>query len=326
MTTIKFSAFDSEENDLHETPFEPIDHENKLLFGKPTEIDFILVRAPQSCIGIRIQGKSLKTSKVDFISVRGTLALIMCTPYIDNFYHNSWEICASKYNGVIYLSAIDSDEDIISNKNTPLIQLKRQSWGFKFEQYITTDTVDGVPDISSKTHQLEEYCVVLKSILNSHTLLYKAEIDAVIPHRDLSPEISTTSSYVEIKTIRSLKTENEKYYFYRYKMAYWWAQSYLAGISEIICGNRTDAGIINSIDVLRVSNFPKEAHGMWSPDVCLNFCDKFLNFLKRVMIEDDPNVVYKFSYKGKDKIYCTKLVNPENRYRVIPKWYTVAFD
>ncbi|GIY09904.1 decapping and exoribonuclease protein [Caerostris darwini] len=254
-------------------------------------------------LGSEFRGKSLKTSKVDFISVRGTLALIMCTPYIDNFYRNSWEICASKYSG-----------------------LKRQSWGFKFEQYITTDTVDGVPDISSKTHQLEEYCVVLKSILNSHTLLYKAEIDAVIPHRDLSPEISTTSSYIEIKTARSLKTETEKYYFYRYKMAYWWAQSYLAGISEIICGNRTDAGIINSIDVLRVSNFPKEAHGMWSPDVCLNFCDKFLNFLKRVMIEDDPNVVYKFSYKGKDKIYCTKLVNPENRYRVIPKWYTMAFD
>ncbi|GFU05784.1 decapping and exoribonuclease protein [Nephila pilipes] len=275
----------------------------------------------QQILKTNLPKTSTKKSNIDFISVRGALALIMCTPYLSSSLHNQWEICATKFNGIIYFTAIDTDVDIAENKNASIRQMKYQSWGYKFEQYLTTDSIEGSPDLSSKTHQLEEFCVILKNVLNDHTLLYKAEIDAVIPHRQPTPGFGDTSCYTELKTSKNINTIIDEYNFNRYKALHWWAQSCLAGNLEIICGKRTNDGIVRSIDIYRVNNLPQHAQGMWSADVCLNFCNKFLNFLKRVVIEDDYNVVYKFSYKSGDMIYCTKLINPELRYRVIPQWY-----
>lgn len=72
------------------------------------------------------------------MSVRGTLQRIMCSPYISGFYRNQWEICASKFNSVIYFSAIDSDEDVKEEKTASYRKLQFQAWGYKFEQYMTT--------------------------------------------------------------------------------------------------------------------------------------------------------------------------------------------
>ncbi|KAF8795961.1 decapping and exoribonuclease protein-like [Argiope bruennichi] len=272
----------------------------------------------------RLTETSMNASNIDFVTGRGTLALISCTPYIKECFRNQWEVCASKYNGIIYFALIDSDTDIAENENASEQQQRFQSWGYKFEQYITTDHIDGDPDLSSTTHQLEEYCVILKSVLNKHNLLYKAEMDAVIPYRKIIDGNGDTSCYTEIKTSRIRTTAVGEYHFHKYKTILWWAQSFFAGISEVVCGNRTNHGIVKSIDVYRVSSFPEEAGGLWSPDVCLNFCDKFLTYLKRIVIEDDYNVVYKLSYKSGDIIYCSKLVNPENRYKIIPDWYVKA--
>ncbi|KFM59958.1 Protein Dom3Z, partial [Stegodyphus mimosarum] len=197
-------------------------------------------------------------SPVDFITVRGTLVLVMCTPYAKGSYHSQWEICATKFNGTIYFSAIDTDIDKAEQTNASLKYLLCQSWGYKFEQYMTTDTIDGNPDIWSTTHQLEEYCVMLENILNSHSLLYKAEIDAVVPHRFPRPGSGDTTCYTELKTSRSLTTIAQDYNFRRYKLVAWWAQSLLAGIPEIICGMRNDNGIVHSLKIFRVNSIPNE--------------------------------------------------------------------
>ncbi|KAG8194578.1 hypothetical protein JTE90_013316 [Oedothorax gibbosus] len=265
-----------------------------------------------------------KTSKVDFITVRGTLQRIMCTPFVAGFYRNQWEVCATKFNGVIYFTAIDSDLDLLENETMTERHQQYQAWGYKFEQYMTTDKVDGKPDLTSKNHQLEEFCVVLKNAINEYTLLYKAEIDAVIPGRHPGPGSGDTSCYIELKTSRIIYSLDQQLKFIKHKMVTWWAQSYIAGIPEIVCGRRTANGIVTSLQILSVNCLPEQSKDMWSEEDCLNFCDKFLNFLKKTVIEDNYNVVYKFSYKSKDKIYYTKLVNPELRYRVIPEWYKKA--
>ncbi|CAL1270313.1 unnamed protein product [Larinioides sclopetarius] len=151
-------------------------------------------------------------------------------------------------------------------------------------------------------------------------------MDAVIPHRGFTDGSGDTSCYTEIKTSRIKTSSVDQYKFHKYKAIMWWTQSYFAGISEIICGNRTIQGIVKSIDIHRVSALPEEARGLWSPDVCLNFCDKFLTYLKRVVTEDDYNVVYKFNYRSGDIVYSSKLINPENRYRIIPEWYKRAME
>lgn len=75
---------------------------------------------------------------MDFVTVRGTLKLISCTPYLKGSYRSQWEICATKFNGTIYFSAIDSDADIQDNQNLTKKQALLRAWGFKFEQYITS--------------------------------------------------------------------------------------------------------------------------------------------------------------------------------------------
>ncbi|XP_054713116.1 decapping and exoribonuclease protein-like isoform X2 [Uloborus diversus] len=238
--------------------------------------------------------KKLQTlsKKTDFVTVRGALVKIMCTPYLKGCIRPQWEICATRYEGVIYFCAIDSDEDIEENKNATPKQLMFQSWGYKFEQYMTTSEIGSKPDVSSTTHQLEEFCIMLENIFNEHTLIYKAEVDAVIPYRYPGPGSGDTSCYTELKTSRTRTRISAEMYFYRNKLLNWWTQSYLAGIPEVICGMRDDLGIVNSLEVIRISNMPNLAQGFWSPDVCLHFCDYFLNYLKKTVIEDDPNLSF----------------------------------
>ncbi|XP_054713465.1 uncharacterized protein LOC129222930 [Uloborus diversus] len=152
------------------------------------------------------------------------------------------------------------------------------------------------PDVSSTTHQLEEFCIMLENIFNEHTLIYKAEVDAVIPYRYPGPGSGDTSCYTELKTSRTRTRISAEMYFYRNKLLNWWTQSYLAGIPEVICGMRDDLGIVNSLEVIRISNMPNLAQGFWSPDVCLHFCDYFLNYLKKTVIEDDPKYIYYFHF------------------------------
>lgn len=260
-------------------------------------------------------------TNVDFITVRGTLKLLSCTSYLKGSYHSEWEICASKFEGVIYFSAIDSDADIEENKNITKRQALLRAWGFKFEQYITADTIDGKCNIESKTSQLKEYIIVLKNVIENYGLLYTAEIDAAIAHKYPGPGSGNTACYTELKTSRLITNETQKYYFHRYKSVTWWAQSFFTGIPEIVCGLRDDDGIVKKLEFMSVCKLPEKSWGMWSPEACLNFCVKFLNFLKKTVMEDDPNVVYKFSYKGEETIYCSKMVNPDPRYRVIPEWF-----
>lgn len=80
------------------------------------------------------------------------------------------------------------------------------------------ETIDGECDLNSKTFCLEEYCIVLKNVLNEHNLLYKAEIDAVIPHRYPGPGSGNTSCYTELKTSKQIVAEIQNYKFHRYQI------------------------------------------------------------------------------------------------------------
>lgn len=265
---------------------------------------------------------SMNRLNMDFVTVRGTLKKIMCTPYAEAGRSDEWEICASKFNGSIYFNAIDTDADIAKERFKSDIQAMNQAWGYKFEQYMTTDTIGSKPDVMNAMHQMEEFCIVVKNVLNNNSLLYKAEVDATVPSQLSSCGSGETSCYTELKTAKIRTSSNHIAYFYRHAMLSWWAQSYLIGIPEVICGNKDDQGFIRSLDIFKVSEMPHLALGFWSPNVCLDFCNMFLNFLKKTVVEDDPSIVYKFQFNCCEKrVLCKKLRNPESRYRVIPQWF-----
>jgi len=61
----------------------------------------------------------------------------------------------------------------------------------------------------------------------------------------------------------------------RFKLLKWWAQSFLIGITKIVCGFRDDAGIVRQIQEFHTMELPKQCR------VCIaffvdRFCDKNL--------------------------------------------------
>ena len=47
------------------------------------------------------------------------------------------------------------------------------------------------------------------------------------------------------------------FFLSRFKMLKWWAQSFLIGIPKIVCGFRTDEGIVERLQVYETQELPK---------------------------------------------------------------------
>lgn len=112
----------------------------------------------------------------DFITFRGILRLIMCAPYER---YKDFKLMATRLNGNIYIAKVETEADRIDREQMTQRQLDMCSWGFKFEQYCTTD----VPNISPKTNvpvnEVKEFACVYRCKLNGLNLLYGAEMDAI---------------------------------------------------------------------------------------------------------------------------------------------------
>ncbi|XP_035227732.1 decapping and exoribonuclease protein-like [Stegodyphus dumicola] len=254
---------------------------------------------------------------VDFITLRGTLTHILCTPYMG--INGDWSICATKFKGIIYFREVDTESKIIRDLYLTEREKQMSAWGYKFEQYMVSAIPNGVPNVSSTTHQVEEFSVVVNNRIGRHSLLFTAEIDCV--DSNFSTYGDTTKKYIELKTSKIMTLPYHYTTFQRFKSLQWWAQSHVAGVEKIVCGMRDDNGIVHSIAEYETSKLPLIGQGFWDPNVCHNFCNDFLEFLKETVTEDNPRVVYKLDYRGGDFVTCAKLMNPELRFRIIPEWF-----
>lgn len=67
--------------------------------------------------------------------LRGLLTKIMTTPYEQN---QGWEILVSKFRGVLFLCAHETQEQRRERMSRDDAQKRFCHWGFKFEQYMST--------------------------------------------------------------------------------------------------------------------------------------------------------------------------------------------
>uniref|UniRef100_A0A3Q2YND5 Decapping nuclease n=1 Tax=Hippocampus comes TaxID=109280 RepID=A0A3Q2YND5_HIPCM len=105
-----------------------------------------------------------------------------------------------------------------------------------------------------------------------------------------------------------------------FKLLKWWAQSFLLGVPRIVAGFKNDDGLVVSVRTYRTAEIPQLVQYLgWKPEVCMNFCSDFLSFVKRVVIEDDPHVVYLFSRKALSDVTFT--VHRNSSYSFLPDWY-----
>ncbi|KAH7937423.1 hypothetical protein HPB49_011997 [Dermacentor silvarum] len=160
----------------------------------------------------------------DFVCYRGLLTRLACTAYEAR---EDWLLAACRFRGSIYLCAFETESERkrrLEDAADP--RRDRMSfWGYKFEQYMVSAEPEGVPDVDAVVNECEEYCIVVRSRLESHSLVFGAEVDGVDPrvHRHgRQSQPGSTGSYVELKTSRDCLSEQQYRNFCRFKLLKWW--------------------------------------------------------------------------------------------------------
>lgn len=259
--------------------------------------------------------ESSSVLNTDFLTYRGIITKIMSSPYEKR---EGWCIVATKYKGTIYLFEYMTEKKRQEELNRDEKSNMFSFGGFRFEYYITVPADPEANDDDLDFQHHNEYCCIARTRLGNHSLAYGAEMDCVENQKQAAdPELS---DFVEIKTTRVVDNKRQWDNLVRFKMFKWWAQCYLIGIPTLVCGYRDDNMVVREIEILKVSDMPKMAKAFWSPDVCLRFLNRFLDFVKLNVTEDDPNVMYEFDWEPHKDITVRKTATSPDRF-VIPKWF-----
>ena len=112
----------------------------------------------------------------------------------------------------------------------------------------------------------------------------------------------------------------------------WWAQSFLIGIPKIVCGFRDNEGIVQHLQTFKTVDIPRESQvtfteratfcfvylhlsscvklmqsssfplqsdlSLWQGNVCLNFLDELLKWMKETIVKDSPQYVTGLQYNN----------------------------
>ncbi|XP_056396923.1 decapping and exoribonuclease protein-like isoform X1 [Hyla sarda] len=267
-----------------------------------------------------VQGNERSGSKRpvdrDFVTWRGHLTKILCAPYETQ---EGWILAVTLFKGSLYISERETATAYKRRKERTLDQEKLMYSGYRFESYMCADSPDGTPCPSEVVNTNEGYCSVMLGRLASHSFLVSGEVDCKDQN---SANPSPPSCYVELKTSAQIRSQHQERSFHRYKLLKWWCQSFLLGIPLIVAGFRNQQGRIVSLEKFKTSEIPhlvRSDKQSWDPATCMNFCNAFLSYMKKVVTTDDPRVVYVFSWEPGQDVTYTVETNSDDP--VVPDWY-----
>ncbi|XP_069762085.1 decapping and exoribonuclease protein [Narcine bancroftii] len=176
-----------------------------------------------------------------FITWRGHLTKILTTPYENR---DGWMMAVTLFNGTYYMSEVETEKARCQREQRTEQQEELMYGGYKFEQYLCADKPDGSPDPAGVVNTNEAFCCVVRTQLNTHSLVFSGEVDC----KDSSdPKLKAPQCYLELKTSREIYSPNQQRNFLRFKLVKWWAQSFLPGVPRIIAGFRNDNGRVVSL-------------------------------------------------------------------------------
>ncbi|XP_076246172.1 decapping and exoribonuclease protein-like isoform X2 [Calliopsis andreniformis] len=236
----------------------------------------------------------------EFICNRGSLTNLFITPYNCE---DGWMICASKFKGTIYLCSFDTDEKKREKLKRTEYHKRCIAWGYKFEQYMLSDTPSTNPDLTTPLNQNEEFCCVFKSNL-----------------------VNKDVELIELKTIPERSINYQGHINHRRPLTTlkWWCQSYLVGIKRIICGcKKGNSGIVFKIKEFLCSELVNSSKNLWRPEICTSFCNEFLERMKLIVQKDYNKCIYQFEYKPNTRYVEVNEIEPSfgSEYTFLPMWY-----
>lgn len=115
--------------------------------------------------------------ETDFIAFRGVLRQIMCLQYERR---QDLRIRATRMNGTIYVNKEDTEEQLAQEAAMTTRHLAMCSWGFKFEQYLTSGQPCADPVTNVPVNEGVELGALFRSNINGIRLLYGAEMDCIV--------------------------------------------------------------------------------------------------------------------------------------------------
>lgn len=286
--------------------------------GVKERLDHILRWIVANRANLRATPTSLSSGQlgVDFVTWRGHLTKVLTTPYETQ---EGWLLAVSKFRGTLYMSEVETEAARVNRENRTEKHEEMMYWGYKFEQYICADDANGVPDRGGVVNTNEAFCTVVQTRLADHKLLFSGEVDC----RDKDPRAAPAPAcYIELKTSAEICTPKQRSNFHRFKLLKWWAQSFLPGVPRVVAGFRDHDGVVVSVETIHISKISqliKNEHNCWKPTVCMNFCGDFLSFVKSVVKEDNPRLVYVFAWEPHRDV--TYTVHRDSQYTFLPDWY-----
>ncbi|XP_035511204.1 decapping and exoribonuclease protein [Morone saxatilis] len=282
------------------------------------KLDHILrwILANRSKLSSRETTASSCALDVDFVTWRGHLTKLLTTPYEAR---EGWLLAVTKFKGTLYISEVETEAARREQENRAARHEEMMYWGYKFEQYTCADNVHSLPDPGGVVNTNEAFCTVVQTRLADHRLLFSGEVDC----RDKDPKApAPPACYVELKTSAEICTPKQRSNFHRFKLLKWWAQSFLPGVPRVVAGFRDHDGVVVGVEtfpISKISHLIKNEQNCWKPTVCMNFCCDFLSFVKRIATEDNPDLVYLFSYEPHRDV--TYSIHTDFKYTFLPPWY-----
>uniref|UniRef100_A0A0N7ZC26 Decapping nuclease n=1 Tax=Scylla olivacea TaxID=85551 RepID=A0A0N7ZC26_SCYOL len=257
---------------------------------------------------LKAEGSSDKLV-ADFVCSRGILKNIMQAPYA-RFERMNMTVLAQYFKGSVYVAyQYEVEEEEKDKEKCSLIEI----YGHKFEQYMTGGDPDQVMECNC------QFRCVVKQHLNEITLMYSANTHAIDQscHQE---NFTDMSSFVSLRALKEFTEPFKQRNYRKYTLCSWWCEGQLSGIPRVLKGTRTNDGIVHTLEMLQTADLPDLAKGAWEPSVCINFLNKFLNFVKEKVLSEP------------DRVHCFERSTSAGHYffhyhdtsgtTILPKWYT----
>ncbi|KZT23079.1 RAI1-domain-containing protein [Neolentinus lepideus HHB14362 ss-1] len=227
---------------------------------------------------------------IGVVSWRGVITKILTAPYQER---DGWDLNVMYLNGTLYFEEHASEEQIKENENMNPRQRTQTYYGYAFESWCTSSKPDRPESLPNRpfgwggdVDTNVQWCNVVKTKLGDFRMVIGGEVDC-IRERIVGEK---KDAFVELKTSLAIRDQRAEARFEK-KLLKFYFQSFLLGVPEIIVGFRTPPGRLTTVQSFKTIELPRLVRGKpgaWDPQLCLDWGQRFLSYLKGVIQQTPP--------------------------------------
>ncbi|XP_029842016.1 decapping and exoribonuclease protein-like isoform X3 [Ixodes scapularis] len=250
----------------------------------------------------------------------------------------NWQLLAphqGSKRGTIYLCEVTSESRAAWETENSEAVRQAEFWGHKFKKLMASAQPGMSPDMDAPLICFDQFYVVLKGRLESHSLLFTTEVDAI--DSDVPHDPGSTAAYVKLRSTRYTNCMSQVLKFHRNKLLTYWSQCFLEGFPRVLIGFRTMDDEVRSIKSYSVEEMQDLGKG-FDPALLglvlaplnpgpaqLGCCLGYACHPPGPRHKD--NVVYFFSYdiKKEKEVTCRRLSKP-GKFKFLPASYLENFS